>query len=57
MVGCTFQGCQYDTDQALTHAINPILADHLAMLGLHNTVVHLLHKLLRQLFHSRILSG
>ena len=40
MVGCTFQGCQYDTDQALTHAMNPTLADHLAMLGLHNTVVH-----------------
>ena len=40
MVGCTFQGCQYDTDQALTHAMNPTLADHLAMLGLHNTGVH-----------------
>ena len=40
MVGRTFQGCQYDTDQALTQAMNPTLADHLAMLGLHNTVVH-----------------
>ena len=35
MVGCTFQGCQYDTDQALTQAKNPTLADHLAMLRLH----------------------
>ena len=40
MAGCTFQGCQYDTDQALTQAKNPTLADHLAMLGLHNTGVH-----------------
>ena len=35
MAGWFFQGCQYDTDQALTQAKNPTLADHLAMLRLH----------------------